>query len=70
MIIWPYLFWAVATALPISLAATALALFGLGVLKGRVARLALMRSGLQVLIIGGLSAAIGYVIGTVGPTLF
>lgn len=69
-IIWPYFFWSVATALPISLAATALALFALGVLKGRVARLALLRSGLQVLVIGGLSAAIGYVIGTLGPSLF
>ena len=70
VIIWPYLFWPVATALPVSLAATALALFALGVLKGRVTRQALLRSGLQVLVIGGLSAAIGYVIGTVGPTLF
>jgi len=69
-IIWPYFFWAVATALPISLVATALALFALGVLKGRVARLALIRSGLQVLVIGGLSAGIGYAIGSLGPKLF
>lgn len=70
VVIWPYVVWSVATALPISLAATALALFGLGLLKGRVTRLALLRSGLQVLVIGGLSAAIGYAIGSLGPTLF
>jgi hypothetical protein len=54
----------VATALPISLAATALALFVLGLAKGKVARLALLRSGLQVLVIGGASAGVGYLIGT------
>lgn len=70
VIIWPYLFWSVATALPISLAATALALFGLGLPKGRVMRLAILRSGLQVLVIGGLSAAIGFAIGSFGPGLF
>ena len=62
--LWPYFAWEVATALPISLAATAVALFGLGLAKGKVARLALVRSGLQVLLIGGASAGIGYLIGT------
>jgi VIT1/CCC1 family predicted Fe2+/Mn2+ transporter len=57
-------------ALPVSLACTGLALFGLGVLKGRVAHMALLRSGLQVLVIGGASAGIGYLIGTLGPRLF
>jgi len=61
--LWPYFAWAVATALPISLAATAVALFVLGVAKGKVTRLALVRSGLQVLIIGGASAGVGYLIG-------
>jgi VIT1/CCC1 family predicted Fe2+/Mn2+ transporter len=63
--LWPYLAWDVATALPISLAATAVALFGLGVAKGKVARMAVIRSGLQVLLIGGASAGIGYLIGVV-----
>jgi predicted membrane protein (TIGR00267 family) len=62
--LWPYFAWEVATALPISLAATALALFVLGLAKGKVARLALVRSGLQVLVIGGASAGVGYLIGT------
>lgn len=68
--LWPYFFFSLSVALPISLVCTGLALFALGVLKGRVARMALVRSGLQVLVIGGASAAIGYLIGSVGPRLF
>lgn len=68
--LWPYFFWKISTALPVSLAATAIALFSLGVLKGVVARLALFRSGLQVLIIGGASAGLGYLIGEYAPRLF
>lgn len=59
-----------ATALIVSLVATGLALFALGLLKGRVAGMALLRSGLQVLLVGGGSAAIGYVIGILVPELF
>lgn len=61
--LWPYVVWDVRTALPISLAATALALFVLGLANGRVTRMALVRSGLQVLLIGGASAGVGYLIG-------
>ena len=68
--LWPYFVWRPGIALLVSLAATAIALFGLGVVKGRVARMALARSGLQVLIVGGASAGIGYLIGTLGPKLF
>jgi VIT1/CCC1 family predicted Fe2+/Mn2+ transporter len=46
---------------------TGLALFALGVVKGRVARLALVRSGIQVLLVGGASATIGYLIGSLMP---
>lgn len=68
--LWPYFIWSVATALIVSLVATGLALFALGLLKGRVAGMALLRSGLQVLLVGGGSAAIGYVIGILVPELF
>jgi len=68
--LWPYFFWPPSVALPVSLAATGFALFALGYIKGKVARLSLVRSGLEVLVVGGLSAAIGYLIGTVGPQLF
>jgi VIT1/CCC1 family predicted Fe2+/Mn2+ transporter len=65
--LWPYFVWSVGTALAVSLVATGLALFGLGLLKGRVARMTLVRSGVQVLAVGGASAGIGYLIGTVVP---
>ncbi len=68
--LWPYFFWRISTALPVSLVATAIALFSLGIIKGAVARLALIRSGLQVLLIGGASAGLGYLIGEFAPRLF
>lgn len=68
--LWPYFIWSTHTALMVSLVATGLALFSLGVLKGKVARLALFRSGLQVLLVGGASAGLGYLIGSLGPRLF
>lgn len=67
--LWSYFVWPPGFALPISLVTTAFALFVLGVAKGRVARTALLRSGIQVLSIGGGSAAVGYFIGFVVPRL-
>ena len=67
--LWPYFFLDVSTGLVVSLAATALALFGLGLVKGRVAGMSLLTSGTQVLAVGGASAAIGYLIGHVVPKL-
>jgi len=67
--LWPYFFLSVGTGLAVSLAATAVALFALGAVKGRVTGTALVRSGVQVLVIGGASAAIGYVVGVVVPKL-
>jgi VIT1/CCC1 family predicted Fe2+/Mn2+ transporter len=57
-------------ALPVSLVATGMALFALGYIKGRVARLSLVRSGVEVLVVGALSAGMGFLIGSVGPRLF
>src|SRR5207248_5020729 len=68
--LWPYFFFGRTAALAISLAATGLALFSLGIVKGRVARLRLLRSGLEVLLVGGVSAGLGYLIGGLGPHLF
>ena len=68
--LWPYFVWSVSTALIVSLVATGIALFALGLAKGRVADMALLRSGLQVLVVGGGSAAIGYLIGVLVPRLF
>jgi VIT1/CCC1 family predicted Fe2+/Mn2+ transporter len=68
--LWPYLLWSVGTALVVSLAATGVALFALGLVKGRVAGMALLKSGTQVLIVGGASASIGWLIGVFIPELF
>ena len=67
--LWPYLFWSVSIALPVSLTVTVLSLFALGLVKGRVVRTALMRSGLEVLLVGGTSASLGYLIGVVVPRM-
>jgi VIT1/CCC1 family predicted Fe2+/Mn2+ transporter len=61
--LWPYFFFALNPALAVSLACTLLALFLVGVAKGRVTRLSLVRAGLQVAIIGSASAGVGFAIG-------
>ena len=61
--LWPYLLFPLDVALIVSLVCTLVALFALGVVKGRVAHMALVRSGLQVAAIGSISAGIGYAIG-------
>lgn len=63
--LWPYLLFARTPALIVSLGCTLVALFALGLVKGRVARMALVRSGLQVLVIGSVSAGIGFAIGRI-----
>ncbi len=67
--LFPYLAWDVTTALVVSLAATATALFALGVLKARIAGLGLLRSGLKVLMIGSGAALIGFLVGELIPRL-
>jgi vacuolar iron transporter family protein len=62
--LWPYVALPLmAPALITSLVCTLVALFALGVVKGRIARQAWLRSGLQVLLIGSLSATVGFAIG-------
>ncbi len=61
--LWPYVFFGRVPALVVSIVCTLVALFALGVLKGRVGRQPQGRAGLQVLLIGGISAAVGFGIG-------
>ncbi|HLJ04210.1 MAG TPA: VIT1/CCC1 transporter family protein [Solirubrobacteraceae bacterium] len=61
--LWPYIAFGRLTALVVSVACTLVALFGLGVMKGRVGRQRPGRAGMQVLLIGGVSAAVGFGIG-------
>jgi VIT1/CCC1 family predicted Fe2+/Mn2+ transporter len=67
--LWPYFFFSIGVALAISLVCTLGALFAVGIAKGRVTRLSLLRSGLQVMLVGSLSAGVGYAIGHVVTTL-
>jgi VIT1/CCC1 family predicted Fe2+/Mn2+ transporter len=50
-------------AFPISLALSGLALFGLGAAKVFVTRLNVFRSGLEMLVVGGLAAGVAYGVG-------
>jgi VIT1/CCC1 family predicted Fe2+/Mn2+ transporter len=62
--LWPYaVLPLIAPALVVSVACTLVALFVLGVVKGTVARQPRPLAGLQVLLIGGVSAAVGFGIG-------
>jgi len=51
------------TAFRVSVALSALALFAVGAMKVYVTRLNPLRSGLEMLMVGGLAAAVAYVIG-------
>ncbi len=65
----PYFFFSVHTALPISIVLTVVALVIVGVIKGKLASLNLVRSVLEIVIVGGASAGGGYVLGSVLPNL-
>jgi VIT1/CCC1 family predicted Fe2+/Mn2+ transporter len=68
--LWPYFFFSLHVALAVSVACTLVALFTVGVAKGRVTRLSLLRSGVQVMIIGSVSAAVGFAIGHVVTSVY
>ena len=59
----PYLLLPIRTAMPISIVGTLLALFLFGGLKGRVVKQVWWRSGLEMLVIAGLAALVGFLIG-------
>jgi VIT1/CCC1 family predicted Fe2+/Mn2+ transporter len=50
-------------AFPVSIGLSAVALFGLGAAKVMVTELNLLRSGLEMLFVGGLAAVVAYVVG-------
>lgn len=64
-----YFFLPVAEALPISLALTLIALIAVGVIRGTLARINLVVSALEIVVVGGASAAGGYLLGVVIPRL-
>ena len=59
----PFLLWPIMTAIPISLVVSALALFAVGAYKARITVGKPLRSGLQMAVIGIVSALAGYLIG-------
>lgn len=62
--LWPYIVLPLmAPALITSIVCTLIALFELGIAKGRIARQAWPRAGLQVMLSGSVSAAVGFAIG-------
>ncbi len=65
-----YFIFPVRTALPISIVLTLIALVAVGIIKGELAHLKLLGSVLEVVVVGGLSALGGYVLGTIIPHLF
>lgn len=65
-----YFFLPIRTALPVSLALTVLALVIVGIIKGRLANINLVRSALEVVVVGTASALGGYFLGVVVPHLF
>ena len=65
-----YFFLSVRQALPISIALTVLALIIVGVVKGKLASLNFFTSALEVVVVGGVSAGGGYLLGVLVPRIF
>ncbi len=61
--LWPYFFFPLHLALAVSIACTLLALFAVGVAKGLVTHLSILRAGVQVMMVGSVSAGVGFAIG-------
>ena len=65
-----YFFLPVPVAFPLSLLLTFVALVAIGIIKGRLASMNLVRSVIEIVVIGFVSAGGGFVLGTVVPRLF
>lgn len=63
--LFPYLVLPHLQAIPVSIVAALIGLFILGLYKGRVSHKSPVRSALEVLIIGGVAAGIGLVVGII-----
>ena len=65
-----YFIFPVQVAFPLSLILTFVALVGIGVIKGKLASMNLVRSIVEIVVVGCVSAGGGYVLGTLVPRLF
>jgi VIT1/CCC1 family predicted Fe2+/Mn2+ transporter len=61
--LFPYVFWEPSGALFISILASLVALFTLGVVSARVSGVGIIRRGLRMLIVGGIAIAVGVLVG-------
>ena len=61
--LFPYTLWPVDLALPVSIVASIVALFGLGLISGTLSRTGLIKNGLRMAIIGGMAIAVGAIAG-------
>ena len=66
----PYLFLSGGTAIAVSVAGALVGLFVLGMGKGRLVSKSPLLQGLEILVIGAISAAIGFILGDLVPRLF
>jgi VIT1/CCC1 family predicted Fe2+/Mn2+ transporter len=64
-----YFIWPIPIALPVSLVLTFLALVFVGIFKGTLARMNLVSSVVEIVVVGTLSAGGGYLLGVVIPRL-
>src|SRR5215469_7644047 len=62
-----YFFFPIDVALPLSIFLTIVALVIVGIIKGRLANLNLVRSSLEIVVVGGASALGGYLLGILIP---
>jgi len=65
-----YFFFPIHTALPISLVLTIVALVIVGVIKGRLAKINIFSSSIEIVVVGAASAIGGYLVGTLLPHVF
>ena len=65
----PYFFFGIHTALLVSVIASGVALFVLGVVKSRFTRRNPLRAGLEILALGAVAGIGGYFVGTILPEL-
>ncbi len=66
----PYLFMSTKAVIAASIAVTVLALFVVGIIKARVTNKHPVRSGLEIMLLGGASGLLGYAIGLLAPKIF
>ena len=65
----PFMFLPVETALPAAAVATGIALFAIGVVKSRWTQRSAVASGLEVLALAAIAGVVGYLFGSVLPTI-